>query len=122
VTIENSAGTNCNGAFVTNGSSLNLSSARLLISNAGQPYGFNSGAVFVRNGSILNAEPSLIVTGSRGQGVVVSNNSHAELAGSSITGGAHGGLVVVNQSTAGATFTNFFDNDQWQCNRCVLRF
>jgi hypothetical protein len=106
VTIENPAGTNSNGAFVANGSSLNLSSARLLISNAGQPYGFNSGAVFVTNGSTLNAGPSLIVTGSRGQGVMVSNNSHAELAGSSITGGAHGGLVVVNQSTAGATLAN----------------
>jgi len=106
VTIENPALTNSNGAFVTNGSSLNLSSARLLISNAGQPYGFNSGAVFVSNGSTLNAGPSLIVTGSRGQGVMVSNNSHAELAGSSITGGAHGGLVVVNQSTAGANLTN----------------
>ena len=74
VTIENPAGTNSNGAFVTNGSSLNLSSARLLISNGRAAYGFNSGAVFVSNGSALNAGPTLIVTGSRGQGVMVSNN------------------------------------------------
>ena len=106
VTIDNPAGTNSNGVFVNNGSSLNLSSARLLISNAGQPYGFNSGAVFVTNGSTMTAGASLIVTGSRGQGVMVSNNSHAELAGSSITGSGHGGLVVVNQSTAGANLTN----------------
>ena len=47
-----------------------------------------------------------MVTGNRGQGVMVSNNSHAELAGSSITGSGHGGLVVVNMSTAGANLTN----------------
>jgi threonine aldolase len=85
---------------------LNLSNARLLISNAGQPYGFNSSAVFVTNGSTLNATASLVITGSRGQGVIVNNSSHAALAGSTITGGAHGGLVVVNESTAGATLTN----------------
>jgi len=106
VTIENPAGTNFNGVFVSDSSSLNLGSARLLISNAGQPYGFNSGAVLVTNGSTLNAGASLVVTGSRGQGVMVSNSSHAEMAGSTITGGAHGGLVVVNESTAGATLTN----------------
>ena len=106
VTIDNPAGTNVNGAYVSDGASLNLSSAMLLISNAGQPYGFNSGAVFVTNGSTLTAGANLVVAGSHGQGVMVSNNSHAELAGSSITGGAHGGLVVVNQSTAGANLTN----------------
>jgi len=106
VTIENPAGTNTYGALVSDSSSLNLSSARLLISNAGQSYGFNSSAVFVTNGSTLNAGASLIVTASHGQGVIVSNSSHAEMAGSSITGSAHGGLVVVNQSTAGATLTS----------------
>ena len=106
VIIENPAVTNFNGALVSNGSSLNLGSARLLISNAGQPYGFNTGAVYVTNGSTLNAGPSLIVTGSKGQGVIVSNNSHADLAGSSITGSAHGGLVVVNMSTAGVDSSN----------------
>ena len=101
VFIENPSGTNYNGAIVSDSSSLNISSAKLHISNAGQSYGGDSGAVFVTNGSTLNAGASLIVTRSQGQGVIVSNGSHAELAGSSITGGVHGGLVVVNMSTAG---------------------
>jgi len=106
VIIENPAGTNFSGAIVSDGSSLNLGSAKLRISNAGQPWGWDSGAVFVTNGSTLNAGSNLVVTGSQGQGVIVSNSSHAQLAGSSITGGAHGGLVVVNVSTAGVDFTN----------------
>ena len=101
VIINNPAGTNFNGAIVSDGSSLNLGSAKLRISNAGRPWGGDSGAVFVTNGSTLNAGSSLIVSGSQGQGVVVSNGSHAQFAGSSITGAAHGGLVVVNMSTAG---------------------
>ena len=101
VFIENPSGTNYNGAIVSDSSSLNLSSAKLHISNAGQSYGYDTGAVLVTNGSTLNAGASLIVTGSQGQGVIVSNSSHAELAGSSITGSVHGGLVVVNSSTAG---------------------
>ncbi|HEY6768914.1 MAG TPA: hypothetical protein VI386_29520 [Candidatus Sulfotelmatobacter sp.] len=32
--------------------------------------------------------------------VIVTNNSHADLDGSNITGGQQGGLVVVNQSSA----------------------
>jgi len=106
VIIDNPAGTNFSGAIVSDGSSLNLGSAKLRISNAGQPWGWDSGAVFVTNGSTLNAGSNLVVTGSQGQGVIVSNSSHAQLAGSSITGGAHGGLVVVNVSTAGVDFTN----------------
>jgi hypothetical protein len=101
VFIENPSGTNYNGAIVTDSSSLNITSAKLHISNAGQSYGYDTGAVLVTNGSTLNAGASLIVTSSQGQGVIVSNGSHAELAGSSITGGVHGGLVVVNLSTAG---------------------
>jgi hypothetical protein len=101
VFIENPSGTNYNGAIVSDSSSLNISSAKLHISNAGQSYGYDTGAVLVTNGSTLNAGASLIVTGSQGQGVIVSNGSHAELAGSSITGSVHGGLVVVNSSTAG---------------------
>jgi len=99
VTIENPAGTNFNGAVVTDGSSLNLSSARLLISNAGQTWGGTSGAVFVTNGSTLDAGSSLVVSNSRGQGVIVTNNSHATFAGSSITASLHGGLVAANLST-----------------------
>jgi hypothetical protein len=100
VFIDNPSGTNYDGALVSDGSSLNLG-VKLRISNAGQPYGYDTGAVLVTNGSTLNASANLVVSGSQGQGVIVSNNSHAELAGSSITGGAHGGLVVVNLSTAG---------------------
>lgn len=106
VIVDNPAGTNFNGAIVSDGSSLNLGSAKLRISNAGQPWGGDSGAVFVTNGSTLNAGSNLIVSGSQGQGVVVSNGSHAQFAGSSISGGAHGGLVVVNMSTAGVDSSN----------------
>ena len=106
VVIDNPSGTNFNGAIVSDGSSLNLESVKLRITNAGQPWGYDTGAVFVTNGSTLNAGSNLVVSSSQGQGVIVSNNSHAQLAGSSITGGAHGGLVVVNLSTAGADFSN----------------
>ena len=106
VIVDNPSGTNFNGVVVSDSSSLNLSSAKLRINNAGQPYGGDTGAVFLSSGSTLNANGNLVVTNSRGQGVIVSNNSHARLAGSSITGGVHGGLVVMNLSTAGVDFGN----------------
>ena len=99
VLIDNPSGTNTNGVFVTDASSLNLGSARLLIRNAGQSYGGTSGAVFITNDSTLDAGANLIVSGSQGQGLIVTNNSHATLAGSSITGGLHGGLVAANLSS-----------------------
>jgi hypothetical protein len=100
VTIENPSGTNFNGAIVSDGSSLNLFGGRLLINNAGQPWGANTGGVFITNGSTLDASSnSLVVSNSLGHGVIVTNNSHATLAGSSITGSLHGGLVVANLST-----------------------
>jgi hypothetical protein len=99
VTIDNPSGTNFNGAIVSDGSSLNLNSARLLINNAGQSRGNNTGGVFVTNNSTMNANANLVVTNSQGQGIIVTNNSHATLAGSSITGSLHGGLVVANLST-----------------------
>jgi len=98
VTIENPSGTNYNGAIVSDGSSLNLS-VRLVINNAGQTWGGETAGVFVNNGSTLDAGANLIVSHSQGQGVIVTNNSHASLSGSSITGGLHGGLVVANLST-----------------------
>lgn len=113
VIVDNPSGTNFNGAVVSDGSSLNISSAGLRINNAGRPYGSDTGAVFVTNGSVLDAGPSggpnLVITNSQGQGVIVSNDSHARLSGSSITAGAHGGLVVTNLSTASVDF-NFFGN------------
>jgi hypothetical protein len=106
VFVDNPSGTNFNGVRVTNGSSLNLSSIKLRISNAGQSYGSDTGAVFVSDGSTLNAGPNLLVSGSQGQGVFVANNSNAVLGGSSITRSLHGGLVVVNLSTVTATFNS----------------
>jgi hypothetical protein len=103
VIINNPAGTNLDGVIIANGSSLNLSSVKLRIAHAGQPYGSDTAAVFVTDGSTMNAGANLIVSGSQGQGVLVANNSHAALAGSSITASGHGGLVVVNLSTAGVT-------------------
>jgi len=99
VTIDNPSGTNFNGANVSDGSSLNLQSARLLIKNAGQTFGGTTGAVFITNDSTLEAGSNLVVSNSHGQGLIVTNNSHATLAGSSITGGLHGGLVAANLST-----------------------
>jgi hypothetical protein len=106
VAIDNPSGTNFNGAVVSDNSSLNLGSAKLRITNAGQPWGGDTGAVLVTNSSTLTAGNSLIVSGSQSQGVVVSNNSHANFSGSTITGSAHGGLVVVNLSTATADSNN----------------
>ncbi len=63
--------------------------------------------MFVSDGGTLTAGANLVISGSHGQGVFVSNNSHASLAGSSITGSSHGGLVVTNLSTvAVGTGTN----------------
>ncbi|HET9307862.1 MAG TPA: hypothetical protein VFO46_17720 [Candidatus Sulfotelmatobacter sp.] len=99
VTIDNPSGTNVNGAIVSDGSSLNVGSARLIIKNAGQTYGATTGAVFVTNNSTLNAGSNLLVSNSQGQGLIVTNNSHATLAGSSITRSLHGGMVAANLST-----------------------
>ena len=55
---------------------------------------------------------NLSVSGSHGQGVFVSNDSHASLTGASITGSNHGGMVVANLSTiAVGTETNPFTQD-----------
>jgi len=56
VMIDNPSGTNLNGAVVTDNPSLNLSSAKLRITNAGQPWGGDTGAVL-----IATALPSLQV-------------------------------------------------------------
>jgi len=99
VNIDNPSGTNTDGVFVTDGSSLNLESCRLIIKNAGQAAGGTTAAVFVTNNSTLDAGANLIVSNSQGQGVIVTDNSHATLAGSSITRSLHGGLVAANLST-----------------------
>ncbi|HEY6763155.1 MAG TPA: right-handed parallel beta-helix repeat-containing protein [Candidatus Sulfotelmatobacter sp.] len=100
VVIDSPARTNYYGVSIAGGGSLNLGSARLSMANPGQVWGEETGGVLVTGGSSLNAGASLLVTGSLGQGVTVTNNSHADLDGSNIIGGQHGGLVVVNQSSA----------------------
>jgi hypothetical protein len=62
--------------------------------------------VFVSDGGTLSANANLIISGSQGHGIFVSNNSHASLAGSSITGSGHGGLVVANLSTISVAASN----------------
>jgi len=101
VVLDNPAGTNFNGVYVGNGSSLNISTP-LRINNAGQSSGWDTGGILVTDGStmIVNGGASLTISGSHGQGVMVANDSHADLTSSSIVGGGHGGLVVVSLSTA----------------------
>jgi len=100
VLIENTFGTSFYGVFVEAGSSFNgNTNVPLRITGAGQTWGYNSAAVYVTDGGIFNAGPNLDITGSIGQGVFVANGSTASLAGSRVSGGAHGGLVAVNQST-----------------------
>ncbi|HKR82910.1 MAG TPA: right-handed parallel beta-helix repeat-containing protein [Terriglobales bacterium] len=100
VVVDNPGNGNFTGVSLRNSSSLNVDSARLLINHAGQIWGGSTAAVMVTNNSTVNAGPNLVITNSYGQGLLVTNNSHATLAGSSITGSAHGGLVVLNLSTA----------------------
>ena len=98
VVIENPAGSNFQGVQLT-GSTLHLGDTKLRITNAGQSFGGNSGAISASDNSTVDDENgNLVITGSQGQGLFVSNNSHASLGGSSITGGRHGGLVVTNLS------------------------
>jgi hypothetical protein len=100
VVIDSPAGTNFWGVSIVGLGALNVGSAKLRIINPGQPWGGETGGVFVSGGSTMTDIASLlVVSGSQGQGVLVSNNSYASLVGSSITGSSHGGLVVVNSST-----------------------
>ena len=105
VLIENPAATNFYGVSVGNSSMLNLGDTKLRITTPGQPWGANTGGVSV-NGGTLNAGANLIVSGSQGQGIFLSGNSHASLAGSSITASGHGGLVLTNLSTASVATGN----------------
>ena len=99
VVIDNPAGQNYYGVSVDSGSKVFVSSAKLRILNAGQPWG---AGVIVSGGSSFWATNNLIISGSRGHGIYVTGNSHAYLDGSSITGSQHGGLVAVNLSTISA--------------------
>lgn len=99
VVIDNPSGSNFQGVHLARGT-LGLGDTKLRISNAGQPFGGSSAAIAASEDStVSDANGNLVITGSQGQGLFVSNNSHASLGGSSITGGNHGGLVVTNLST-----------------------
>lgn len=100
VLIDSPAGNNYFGVALSDGSSLNLFSAKLIINQPGQQWGGNTGGILVSDGSTLEASNGeLVITGSHGQGIVVENNSHATLMGVSVTGSGHGGVVVDNLST-----------------------
>jgi len=100
VVIDNPGGTNYEGVKLTAGSHLNLGNTKLRIPNAAQPGSAESAAVWVSDGSTLSDQAgNLAISGSQGQGILVTNNSHATLVGSSVTGGSHGGLVVANLSS-----------------------
>ena len=96
VVIDNPAGLNYSGVQVDSSSTAFVSSGKLRILNAGQPWG---AGVTVSASSSFWASNNLVISGSRGHGIYVTGNSHAYLDGSSITGGQHGGLVAVNLST-----------------------
>jgi hypothetical protein len=100
VLIDNPEGSNYQGVKISGNSSLSLGDTKLRINNAGQPFGSNTAAVWVFESSTLSDwNGNLIISGSQGQGIFVSNSAHASIAGSTVTGGSHGGLVAVNQSS-----------------------
>jgi len=104
VVIENPAGTNYQGVGLSPGT-LGVGDTKLRITNAGQPSGFSSGAISASDGStVSDPNGNLVITGSIGQGLFVSNNSHASLGSSNITGGKHGGLLVTNLSSVAVLF------------------
>lgn len=111
VIIDCPAGNGFNGVSVTGGSALIIAptfvsgGVKLKISAVGQAWGGETGGVVVSDASTLDAGGNLEVNGSLSQGVVVANNSYANLAGVSVTGSARAGLVVVNNSSANL--------DQW---------
>ncbi len=100
VTISNSAGTNYNGVTVDGGGSLNVTGARLVINKPGQTWGGTTGGVLISDGAVMGAyNGDLVITGSRGQGVMALSDSHATIVGATVTRGTHGGLVAANLSS-----------------------
>jgi len=105
VKILNPAGTSFNGVQADGSGSLNLGSARLLIDKAGQTWAGTTGAILLSNGATMNgAAGDLVITNSVSQGVVALNNAHATLAGVTISGSAHAGLVAANMSSIDMAF------------------
>jgi hypothetical protein len=100
VVIDSPAGTNYNGVTISGGGSLNVTGAKLVINKPGQTYGGTSGGVLISDdASLTSSNGYLVITGSKGQGVMVLNNSHATVIGATVTGSAHGGLVATNLSS-----------------------
>jgi hypothetical protein len=107
VVIDNPAGSNFQGVQLTR-STLGLGDTKLQIRKAGQAFGGSSAAISASEDStVSDGNGNLVITGSQGQGLFVSNNSHASLGGSSITGGNHGGLVVTNLSSVSLLSNGF---------------
>jgi hypothetical protein len=98
VVIESTAGTLDVGCRVS-ASVMNVN-VPLRITNAGQSGSNETAGVLVENGGVLIAKQGLDVSGTQGQGVLVTGRSTATLGGAAITSSSHGGLVVVNQSSA----------------------
>lgn len=106
VVIDNPAGSNFQGVQLTRGT-LGLGDTKLRIMNAGQTLDGSSAAISASEDStVSDGNGNLVITGSQGQGLFVSNNSHASLGGSSITGGHHGGVVVTNLSSVSLLSNN----------------
>lgn len=106
VVIDNSGGFNFEGVALTGGS-LNIGSAKLVLNKPGQSWGGTTSGVLLDEGATMTANSGyLSITGSLGQGIVAMNNSHATLFGATITHGAHGGLVVINNSSIDLSINN----------------
>jgi Right handed beta helix region len=100
VVIENSKGTSFDGVTLDGGASLNVSGAKLVINKPGQPWGGTTGGIFASDGATVNvSNANLVISNSQSRGILVMNNSHATLAGGTVTGSQHGGLVVANLSS-----------------------
>jgi hypothetical protein len=98
VIIDNPLGANYQGASIYSGGTLTVG-VKLVINQAGQSWGETTGGVLLDGSTLNTGNGALVIQGSNGQGVIVSNNSHATLIGATVTGSLHGGLVVDNLSS-----------------------
>ncbi|MFZ1005258.1 MAG: hypothetical protein WAN65_00370 [Candidatus Sulfotelmatobacter sp.] len=106
VTISNASGTSYYGAQIYR-SSLNVSTATLIISRAGQTSAGELGGILLSDGATMSSSSGfLMISNSVGQGIIAVNNSHATLSGATVKGGMHGGLLAVNQSSIDLTTGN----------------
>lgn len=106
VVIDSSAGLTFAGVTLTGGS-LNIYGAKLVINKSGQSWGGTMSGINLDEGATMLANNGLLsITGSLGQGIVAMNNSHATLFGATISHGAHGGLVAINNSSIDLSTNN----------------